>query len=186
MDQRSQVTAARVLNTRSVDELTRIFREFGEEKQARRIANAVVRRRETQPWARTGEFAELIEATVGRTPRGKLPSPARCFQALRIYLNNELEELEKALESVISHLSPGGRLVVISFHSLEDRIVKKRFLFEACECVCPPDFPVCRCEKVSRLRVLTRRPITATGDELDLNPRARSAKLRAAEKLTQD
>lgn len=181
MDRRSRLTAAQVLNTASEVELARIFFEYGEERKSRRIAAAVVKRRQERPWSRTREFAELVEGIVGYAQR--LPAATRCFQALRIAVNQELEQLNTALKSAVDMLRPGGRLVVISFHSLEDRAVKHFFREEEKTCVCPPDFPECRCNKRARLRVLTKRPITAAEDEVSANRRAASAKLRAAERI---
>ncbi len=182
MDRRLTETAATLLNTESEEELADIFYYYGEERQARRVARAVVRRREERPWARTAEFAELVEQVVGRPKHG--PPPAtRCFQALRIAVNDELGELDRALVTAVSLLAPGGRLAVISFHSLEDRIVKQFFRHEASPCVCPPDIPVCVCGKVPTLKPITRKPLVATAEERATNSRAASAKLRVAEKL---
>jgi 16S rRNA (cytosine1402-N4)-methyltransferase len=183
MDRRSPVTAASILNRASQEELARIFREYGEERQAARVAHAVVERRQQRPWERTGEFAELVTRIVGHPRHGHLPPATRCFQALRIAVNQELEQLQQGLERAVELLAPGGRLVVISFHSLEDRMVKNFFRQAALTCVCPPDFPECRCDKQATLKVLTRKPEQATAEELEQNRRAAPAKLRAAEKL---
>lgn len=183
MDRRSRVTAAGILNHASQEELTRIFREYGEERYAARVAHAAVERRQQRPWERTGEFAELVSRIVGRPRHGHLPPPTRCFQALRIAVNQELEQLQQGLEQAVELLAPGGRLVVISFHSLEDRMVKNFFRQAALTCVCPLDFPECRCDKQATLKVLTRKPQQATPEELEQNRRAAPAKLRAAEKL---
>lgn len=183
MDRRSPVTAAVILNRRSEDELAQIFREYGEERRARGLARAVVDRREARPWERTGEFAELVTRVVGRTRRGRLPDPTRCFMALRMAVNDELGELRRGLVAALSALRPGGRLVVISFHSLEDRTVKRFFVQEALSCVCPAWFPECRCDKKVRVRVLTRRPMRPGAAELAGNTRASPARLRAAEKV---
>lgn len=183
MDAGQELTAARVLNRCDVDELTGIFKLYGELPGARKLAHAVVARRERNPWAWTGEFAELVRTTLPQ-PRGRRsPIEARAFQALRIAVNNELESLDVALEEAIELLAPGGRLVVISFHSLEDRLVKRTFRDAAASCVCPPDFPVCRCDKVATLKPLTRKPIQADEDEIRRNRRAACARLRAAERL---
>ncbi|MBT3290429.1 MAG: 16S rRNA (cytosine(1402)-N(4))-methyltransferase RsmH [Victivallales bacterium] len=182
MDRRRQETAATILNNESVEELADIFFHYGEERNARRVARAIVKRREEKPWSRTGEFAELLENVIGRPKHG--PPPAtRCFQALRIAVNDELGELDRALVAAVPLLATGGRLAVISFHSLEDRIVKLFFRHEASACTCPPDIPVCVCDKVATLRVVTRKPITASPEECEANRRASSAKLRVAEKL---
>ncbi|MDD5727895.1 MAG: 16S rRNA (cytosine(1402)-N(4))-methyltransferase RsmH [Victivallales bacterium] len=183
MDRRSPLTASRVLNNSSESELARIFYEYGEEKRSRRLARAIVERREEKPFERTLEFAEFCERVLGRSRPGKLPTPTKCFQALRIAVNDELGELEKALQAAIPLLKSGGRLAVISFHSLEDRIVKEFFREQAADCVCPPGLPVCRCGHRARVRILTRKPVTARKDEIEFNRRAASAKLRVAEKI---
>ena len=183
LDRRSEIRAAALLNHWSEEELVDMFRRFGEEPQARRIARAVVARRREKPWEHTGEFAALIEATAGRRHNRRHPPATRCFQALRIAVNNELEELRAGLEAAVKVLRPGGRLVVIAFHSLEDRIVKQFFRAEAASCVCPPELPVCVCSKQPTLRILTRRPRRPEEAELQENRRATSARLRAAEKL---
>ncbi len=181
MDRRDSRTAARILNRAKQEELERIFREYGEERRARALARAVVQRREGRPWARTAELAELAERVVGRSRHG--PPPAtRAFQALRIAVNDELRVLQDTLSAMIDFLNPGGRLVVISFHSLEDRIVKRSFRHEAAECICPPGLPECRCDKVSRVTVLTRKPVRPSEEEISQNRRAAPARLRAAEK----
>lgn len=182
MDRRLKETAATILNTESEEELADIFHCYGEERHARRVARAVVRRREEKLWSRTAEFAELVEQIVGRPKHG--PPPAtRCFQALRIAVNDELNELDRTLAAAMELLAPGGRLAVISFHSLEDRIVKQTFRHEASSCVCPPDLPICICDKTPRLRLVTRKPRTASAAERERNPRSAPAKLRVAEKL---
>jgi 16S rRNA (cytosine1402-N4)-methyltransferase len=182
MDRRLKETAATILNNDSEEELADIFYYYGEERHARKVARAVIRRREEKPWSRTGEFADLVEQVVGRPKHG--PPPAtRCFQALRIAVNDELGELDRALVAAVPLLAIGGRLAVISFHSLEDRIVKQFFRHEASDCVCPPDIPVCICDKVPTLRIVNRKPIVASAEEQAENRRAASAKLRIAEKL---
>lgn len=183
MDQRDPLTASMLLNTATLGELTEILRDFGEEPKARRIAKAIVAFREQRPIERTGQLVEIIESAVGRKGTRRTIE-ARCFQAIRIAINDELDELEEALAEAVELLKPGGRIAVISFHSLEDRIVKQFFVQEAKECVCPPDFPVCRCDKVATLKIITRKPITASEEERSRNKRASSAKLRVAEKLT--
>lgn len=183
MDRRTRTTAATLLNTSSEDELARIFRHYGEERKARQVARAVVRRREEKAWSRTGEFAALVSDIVGRGGQHGLPAATRCFQALRIAVNDELGQLEQGLAAALRLLRPGGRLAVISFHSLEDRIVKHFMRHEALSCVCPPDFPVCRCDKTATLTVITRKPIRPSDEEIAENRRAGSAKLRVAEKL---
>ena len=183
MDRRSQLTASRILNKRSEAELADIFYYYGEERRSRRLARAIVERREEKPFERTLEFAELCEKVLGKSRPGKLPTPTKCFQALRIAVNDELEELKTALKEAIPLLKKGGRLAVISFHSLEDRIVKEFFREQAASCVCPPGLPLCICDHPAKVRILTRRPVTAQADEIEFNKRAASARLRVAEKL---
>lgn len=183
MDQRSPDTASRFLNHESAQTLERIFREYGECDKSWKMAKAVVERREHQPFATTSDFAQFCESVLGRSKPGKLPVSTLYFQALRIAVNDELEELRKALPAAMNLLAPGGRLAVITFHSLEDRIVKNFFREAARECVCPPGLPVCVCKHRAELKLLTRKPVTAQEDELRDNPRAGSAKLRVAEKI---
>ncbi len=180
MDPTTGETAADVVNGCSVEELERIFREYGEERWARRIARRIERVRSQTPLTTTLQLAELVRETV---PGGFVPArihPAtRVFQALRIYVNRELEHLPLGLSRGLDLLKPGGRLVVISFHSLEDRIVKNFFQEEARGCICPPRLPVCTCGHVPRIELLTRKGIRAGEAETAANPRARSAILRA-------
>jgi 16S rRNA (cytosine1402-N4)-methyltransferase len=183
MDQRSSNTASRVLNHESAQALERIFREYGECDKSWKMAKAVVERRATQPFTTTFDFARFCESVLGRSKPGRLPVSTLYFQALRIAVNDELEELRKALPAAMDLLKPGGRLAVITFHSLEDRIVKNFFRETARECICPPGLPVCMCKHHAGLKVLTRKPVTAQEDELKENSRAGSAKLRAAEKI---
>ncbi|MFA6714758.1 MAG: 16S rRNA (cytosine(1402)-N(4))-methyltransferase RsmH [Victivallales bacterium] len=183
MDKRSQLTASRILNRETEVELARIFYEYGEERRSRRLARAIVERRKEKPFERTLEFAEFCESVLGKSRPGKLPTPTKCFQALRIAVNDELGELRRALAEAVPLLKEGGRLAVISFHSLEDRVVKEFFREQAASCICPPDLPVCICEHPAQLRILTRKPLTAEADEIEFNRRAASAKLRVAEKL---
>jgi 16S rRNA (cytosine1402-N4)-methyltransferase len=183
MDKRSPLTASRILNNSSETELARIFYEYGEEKRSRRLARAIVEHREEKPFERTLELAEFCEKVLGKSRPGKLPTPTKIFQALRIAVNDELGELKKALHDAIPLLKSGGRLAVISFHSLEDRIVKEFFREQAASCVCPPGLPVCVCKHKAKVKILTRKPITAKPDEIEFNRRAASAKLRVVEKL---
>lgn len=178
-------SAADLVNHLSEAELKKIFWEYGEERFSGRIANAIVRTREEKPFETTRALAELIER-VAPSPRGPGPRihPAtRVFQGLRIAVNEELNELKAGLEAAFGCLKPGGRLAVISFHSLEDRIVKQFFRDKAASCVCPPGLPICICGKVSEARILTSKPIEAGEQELERNPRARSARLRVAERI---
>jgi 16S rRNA (cytosine1402-N4)-methyltransferase len=178
-------SAASVIAEADADHLKRIFREFGEERWAGRIAQEIVAVRERQPIKTTLQLAELVSRVV---PGGKGPQrihPAtRVFQALRIYVNGELDSLQAGLEAARQRLKVGGRLVVISFHSLEDRIVKQAFRALSTGCICPPRLPVCACGQKPVARLLTRKGVTATDAEVEHNPRARSAVLRAMEKLS--
>jgi len=179
-DRRGRLRAATILNTFSEKELSKIFLEYGEERHARRIARAIVREREIEPFKDSLRLSELVAATVPG-PHGR-KSVARIFQALRIAVNGELETLTRGLEACFRSLARGGRLVVISYHSLEDRIVKRYFRFLEADCVCPPDFPVCRCGKVRMAEILTPAPVRPSREELSRNPRSRSARLRAIKK----
>lgn len=184
MDGRAGLTAKDIVNTYSQADLTRILRDYGEERWASRIAQFIVAARVNVPIERTGELVEIIKAAIPASARRTGPHPAkRSFQALRIEVNNELEGLTEALQSMIGCLRPSGRLAVITFHSLEDRIVKQCFVDEATSCVCPPKTPVCICDKIARVRILTRKAIQPSEEELEENPRARSAKMRAVERI---
>ncbi|HZT97940.1 MAG TPA: 16S rRNA (cytosine(1402)-N(4))-methyltransferase RsmH [Chloroflexota bacterium] len=176
----AQRTAADIVNQAPEEELTRIFFEYGEERYSRRIARQIVGRRAHRPFATTDDLAGLIAAAVPRS-RDRIHPATRVFQALRIAVNDELDRLGRALPQAVPLLQTGGRLVVISFHSLEDRIVKRFFRSEERGCTCVPDAPVCTCGRQPRLRILTRRPIRPGPDEVTRNPRSRSARLRAAE-----
>lgn len=183
MDPDNAVTAATLVNEAPEQELARIFYEYGEERHSRRIARAVVKRREEDgPFETTLELADLVRRHMPRDPSGIHPA-TRVFQALRIAVNDELGVLKRVLPKAVAMLKPGGRLAVISFHSLEDRIVKQTLLEEAKSCVCPPRLPVCMCGKQPSVEILTRKPVVATDEEQRCNPRARSAKLRVARRL---
>jgi 16S rRNA (cytosine1402-N4)-methyltransferase len=179
------VPAAELLAMLDAAELTALFRRFGEEPQAARIARAIVDARRTAPISTAEELAALVERVVPGNPRGRrrIHPATRVFQALRIAVNEELDALQEALASAVELLRPGGRLVVLSYHSLEDRIVKRFFQSERRGCVCPPEVPVCVCGHNPRLRLVTRRSVTPSAAEIATNPRARSARLRAAERL---
>ena len=179
------VPAAELLATLDRMELSALFKRYGEEPQANRIANAIVAARATAPVSTAEELAALIERVAPGNPRvrRRIHPATRVFQALRIAVNAELDALQEALTSAIDLLRPGGRLVVLSYHSLEDRIVKRFFAAERRGCVCPPEVPVCVCGKNPRLRLVTRPSLTPSADEIAANPRARSARLRAAERL---
>jgi 16S rRNA (cytosine1402-N4)-methyltransferase len=180
MDQESNLTAADVVNTYSFGGLTKIFREYGEEKEAARIANHIILKRANTEIKTTLQLSAIIENCI--ISKKSIKAKARIFQALRIYINREMDVLQTALEDSVKILNPDGKLVVISYHSLEDRIVKNIFKYEAKSCVCPPEFPKCVCDKVSTLKILSRKPIVPTANEIENNPRARSAKLRIAQK----
>lgn len=183
MDPGAPLTAATLVNEAPLEELVRIFREYGEERHAARVARAIVADRRVKPFETTRQLASLLERLLPRQGGPQRIHPAtRIFQALRIAVNDELGELAAGLKAAFASLNPGGRLVVISFHSLEDRIVKQFFREKAASCVCPPELPICQCAKVSEARILTPRPVEASDEELGSNPRARSARLRAAEK----
>ena len=184
MDPNAELSAREFVNEESERELTRIFREYGEERYARQIARAIGRRRRERPFERTGELVEAIKSAIPAPARFGDGHPAkRVFQALRIAVNDELGSLEHALPAALELLRPGGRLAVISFHSLEDRIVKRFLRSEERGCTCPPDFPVCVCGHQPRLRALSRRAIRPAAQEVAANPRAASARLRAATKV---
>ena len=185
MDQSQTLSANEIVNQWSEDELTRIIRDYGEENWARQIARVICDRRKTAPIERTGQLVNIIDAAIPKKFRAKDGShPARrTFQALRIAVNDELDPLEPALQDLTELLNPGGRLCVITFHSLEDRIVKNAFRTMADPCVCPKNMPVCVCGRKPIVKLITRKPITASDEELALNPRARSASLRIVEKL---
>jgi 16S rRNA (cytosine1402-N4)-methyltransferase len=184
MDPSAEETAADVVNDAPERELTEIFRRYGEERYARQIARAIVRRRRREPFARSGELVDVIKGAIPTPARFGEGHPAkRVFQALRIAVNDELGQLEDALPAAVDLLRSRGRLAVISFHSLEDRIVKRYFRDEARGCVCPPDFPVCACGRDPVLRVLTSRAVRPSAQEVAANPRSASARLRVAEKV---
>lgn len=179
----SGVSAKDLVNTCSVDELTRILRDYGEEKFARRIAVNIDRHRQVQPIETTLELAEIVKASVPASSRREKNPCKRTFQAIRIAVNGELEVLEEGLDAAFSMLNPGGRLAVITFHSLEDRLVKQKFARWCQGCTCPPDFPQCVCGNVPKAILVNRRPIVAGETELLYNKRSRSAKLRVLEKI---
>ena len=178
-------TAADLLRELSERELADIFFRFGEEKYSRAIARAIVQQRETQPLTTTGELAELIKAAYPAAARRDGHPARRVFQALRIAVNAELDCLSEALDIAFSQLKVGGRLAVITFHSLEDRIVKQRFADFCKGCCCPPSFPVCVCGREPAGSLVLRKPVEASEEELAENPRSRSAKLRCVEKLAE-
>lgn len=175
--------ARELINDSTPQELIRIFRQYGEEKFASRIANRIVDARATAPIETTGELVELIKAAIPAAARREGGHPAkRVFQAIRIAVNGELDSLQLCLDTAFDRLSVGGRFVIITFHSLEDRMVKHAFARYCTGCTCPPDFPICTCGKTPKARLINRKPITATEQELAENNRSRSAKLRILEK----
>ncbi|MBQ6455822.1 MAG: 16S rRNA (cytosine(1402)-N(4))-methyltransferase RsmH [Mogibacterium sp.] len=184
MNEDDILTAYEVVNGYSEKELARIIREYGEEKWAARIAQFIVRERANDPIRSTGQLTEIIKAAIPARARRTGPHPAkRTFQAIRIEVNDELGHLKEAVSKLPDLLESGGRLAVISFHSLEDRIVKNEFDRRLDPCTCPKEFPVCVCGKVADVKKVTRKPVTPSEEELEINPRARSAKLRVIEKL---
>ena len=184
MDRSQSFTAGDVVNGYSQEELKRILWDYGEERYSGRIAAAICRRREEKPIQSTVELAEIIRGAMPSQALREKQHPAkRSFQAIRIEVNGELRAVEQAVQDSVDLLAPGGRLAVISFHSLEDRIVKNIFAQQAKGCICPPEFPVCVCGRKPRLKLVHRGVITAGEEELRENPRARSAKLRVAEKI---
>jgi len=181
-DPSQRLTAADIVNEASEAELRKMLFEYGEESRAPAIARAIVRRRATGRISTSKELAEVVAAAVGGRRGGRHPA-TKTFQALRIAVNEELESLRQALPQAVEVLSKGGRLAVISFHSLEDRIVKEFMRQEASSCICPPGLPVCICGKRPTLKLITKKPIVPSAEEIERNPRARSAKLRVAERL---
>ena len=183
MDQRNSQTAADIVNTYSESDLYRIIRDYGEDRFAKNIAKHIVRNRQDKPFETTGELIETIKAAIPAKIRATGGHPAkRTFQAIRIELNHELDVLNRSIDTMIDLLNPGGRLSIITFHSLEDRIVKTRFRTNENPCICPPGFPVCMCGKKSKGVVVTRKPIVPREDEIENNKRAKSSKLRVFER----
>ena len=186
MDQSRKFSAWDVVNTYSEDELHRIIKEYGEERWAKRIAKFIVDFRKDKPVDTTGELVDIIKRAIPKGAREEGSHPAkRTFQAIRIEVNDELGVLTRTISVAAKHLKKGGRLGIISFHSLEDRIVKEQFRYLASDCICPPELPFCQCDKVSEVKILTRKPVTATEEELAANSRSKSAKFRAVEKIVE-
>jgi len=184
-DSQSRLTAEKVVNSYPPMDLEKVIDSYGEEKFARRIVKAIMDARKTHSINSTLELADVIKSAVPAPVRFRAnDNIRRVFQAIRIEVNSELDNLKQVLPKMLDALNPGGRLVIISFHSLEDRIVKEFFAKEAKDCICPPEFPTCVCDKVASLKILTRKPITGSEAEIAENPRSKPAKLRAAEKLT--
>jgi 16S rRNA (cytosine1402-N4)-methyltransferase len=185
MDVTSGRTAAELLETLDEDEIANLIYRYGEERKSRRIARRIVEQREAgQPVRTTAELAGLIERAIGRSPKDKIHPATRTFQALRIAVNNELGILEQFIKDSVDLLQPKGTLCMITFHSLEDRIVKQAFQRLSGKCFCPPRIPKCVCGAEKRVEILTRKPVTPTDEEMKANPRSRSAKLRVCRKLT--
>ena len=183
MDQRSEMTARDIVNDYSEMDLYRVIRDYGEDKFAKNIARHIVRERAKRPIETTGELTDVIRHAIPMKFQKKTGHPAkRTFQAIRIELNRELDVLRDSLDDMIDMLNPGGRLCIITFHSLEDRIVKSAFKKNENPCTCPSDFPVCVCGKVSKGRVITRKPILPSEEEMEVNSRSKSAKLRIFER----
>ena len=186
MDQSRKFSAWDVVNTYSEDELHRIIKEYGEERWAKRIAKFIVDFRKDKSVDTTGELVDIIKRAIPKGAREEGSHPAkRTFQAIRIEVNDELGVLTRTISVAAKHLKKGGRLGIISFHSLEDRIVKEQFRYLASDCICPPELPFCQCDKVSEVKILTRKPVTATEEELAANSRSKSAKFRAVEKIVE-
>lgn len=184
MNQSSQISAKYIVNTYSEEDLKRIIRDYGEEKWASRIAQFIVEERMKKPIDTTGELVQIIKAAIPKKAREEDQHPAkRTFQAIRIETNHELDVIYDVLESAVELLLPGGVISVITFHSLEDRIVKNFFRDESTGCICPPEIPVCVCNHQARLRLAHRKPLVPSEEELRENPRSRSAKVRGAIKL---
>ena len=184
MNQKGSLSAYDVVNTYTEDQLTDIFYRYGEENWSRRVAKFIVERREREPIKTTGELSEIIKVAIPQGARkDELHPEKRIFQAIRIEVNGELEILKDAVLDIVSRLKKGGRLAIITFHSLEDRIIKQVFSELAKGCTCPANFPVCVCGKKPEIKVITKKPILPTNEELSENSRSKSAKLRVAEKL---
>ncbi len=181
MDRSANRTASYLVNNLSLGELTKIIREFGEEKAAKKIASKIIEERSTKKIETTGQLVEIVASII--PPNYLKKSLSRVFQALRIAVNNELDELRRFIPLAVDLLGKGGRIVIISYHSLEDRIVKEAFKYEALQCVCPKDYPICVCQKEARLKIISRKPVKPTPEEIKENWRARSAKMRIAERI---
>ena len=184
MDKDSPFSAYNVVNEYSAEELKKVIYNYGEERFAPRIASAIVKYRDTKPVETTGELVDIIKGAIPAAAREGGHHPAkRTFQAIRIEVNGELSIIEPTIKAAVDMLRPGGRIAIITFHSLEDRIVKQTFADLASGCTCPKNFPVCVCGKKPMVKVVSRKPILPSAEELEVNPRSRSAKLRVAEKI---
>ena len=184
MDKNLKISAKEIVNTYSEGEITQIIKDFGEEKWASRISKFIVEERKNKSIDTTFDLVEIIKNAIPASARRNGPHPAkRTFQALRIEVNKELDVLKNSIDKFVKRLNPGGRIAIITFHSLEDRIVKNSFKYLEKDCICPPTSPICTCNKKREIKIITRKPITASEDELKENNRSHSAKLRIAEKL---
>lgn len=186
MDQSSPLTAREVVNTYSVEELTRILREYGEERFAFQIAKNIERVRAKAPIETSGQLTEIIEGSIPWKFKQNGPCQRKTFQAIRIEVNGELSGLKECVTGLTRRLKKGGRIAILTFHSLEDRIVKEAFKEMAASCVCPPSFPMCVCGKKREIRIITGKPIVATEEEQSYNSRSKCAKLRVAERITEE
>lgn len=183
MDDRNSMSAWDVVNTYSQEDLHRIIKDYGEENWASRIAQFIVEERKEKDINTTFELVDIIKKAIPKMARIDGPHPAkRTFQAIRIEVNNELGVIKKMIDDSVSMMNPGGRICIITFHSLEDRIVKNEYKYLSLDCICPPELPFCSCDKVSEVKIITRKPILPSKQEIEVNPRSRSAKLRVAEK----
>ncbi|NMS90257.1 16S rRNA (cytosine(1402)-N(4))-methyltransferase RsmH [Clostridioides difficile] len=184
MDVRCEFSAYDVVNTYTEDELAKIIKDYGEDNWAKRIAKFIVEERANKPIETTGELVDVIKKAIPKKARIDGPHPAkRTFQAIRIEVNNELGVITKMINDASSIMNEGGRICIITFHSLEDRIVKNAFKYLASDCICPQHLPICQCDKESEVKIITRKPILPSDEEIEANPRSRSAKLRVAEKI---
>lgn len=184
MDQRSNLDAYKIVNTYSEDELNRVIKEYGEENWARRIALFICEQREIKPLETTHELVDLIYRAIPANARREGGHPAkRTFQAIRIEVNGELEIIKRTIEDITSVLNKGGRISIITFHSLEDRLVKQKYKELATGCICPPELPVCMCDNKPKVKIITRKPILPSQTELEMNARSKSAKLRVAKRI---
>jgi len=184
MNRESDLSAYDIVNSYEETDIYKIIRDYGEEKFASRIAKFIVDRRKLKPINTTLELVDIIKAAIPAKARREGPHPAkRTFQAIRIAVNKELEILNKAVEGAVNKLNKDGRIAVITFHSLEDRIIKNKFKELEEPCTCPKEFPVCVCGKLPRVKIITKKPIDPSVEELEVNPRSRSAKLRIGEKI---
>ena len=184
MDDKNPLSAYNIVNEYSEEDLKRIIRDYGEENWAARIASLIIEKRREGPIKTTFELVDVIKAAIPKKMRDENQHPAkRTFQAIRIEVNRELDVIEKTISDAFSIMNKGGVVAAITFHSLEDRIVKNIFKKLSIDCICPVEFPVCRCDNKAQVKIITRKPILPSKEEIEMNPRSRSAKLRAAKKI---